>query len=62
VLKFGIAWNAFDIRPKYKCKDRLWCILELGGVAILKHGLSLSQGNFIEGSIAELARIVEEKP
>lgn len=60
ILHFGVAYNAFSLLQNYHqgSKDQQWCLLELGGVAILHFGLPLKRGGFIEGSAAELWGIV----
>lgn len=60
VLRFAIAYNAVSVVPHYSCKGQEWCLIELGGLVILNHGLTLKRGGFIEGSARELASIAEE--
>lgn len=59
-LKFGLAYNAFSIVPKYPVKKRHWCLIELGGALVLKHGLPLTRGGFVETTADELGRVVGE--
>lgn len=61
VIHFGIAYNVLSLNPSYPCKNKAWCLIELGGIPILRYGLTLKRGGFIEGSIDELERMVGGK-
>ena len=55
VLQFGIAYNAIQLAPNRKTKGALWCLFEIGGAAILHHGLPFYRGGFVEGTAQELS-------
>ncbi len=60
LLQTAIANNALTVVPRYSCKNKEWCLLELGGIVILRHGLTLKRGGFLEGSAAELTTIAKD--
>lgn len=59
ILLFGAAYNVWKIRENYSCKNQTWCLIQLGGIAILCHGLSLRRGGFLEGRSAEFGRFAD---
>ena len=60
VLQFGVAYNAFVLAPNHGTKRRLWCLIELGGVLLLHHGLTLKRGGFLERRTDDLVRLLRE--
>lgn len=60
VLQYGVAYNAFVLLPEHLTKGRVWCVIELGGVLRLYHGLTLRRGGFLEREVRDLKRLLED--
>ncbi|MBU2772520.1 hypothetical protein HMI48_00900 [Acidithiobacillus ferrooxidans] len=54
VLHFAFAYKALVFVPQYSCKNKVWCLLELGALPCMAHGLTLSRGGFIEDTLSGL--------
>lgn len=61
VLQFGIAYNALMLVRDHQTKDKTWCVLELGGIPLLKYGLTLRRGGFLERRVDDLLALLGEE-
>lgn len=60
ILHFAFAYKALVFVPQYKCKNRVWCLIELGALPCMAHGLTLSRGGFIEDTLSGVHSLVGE--
>ena len=60
IIKFGVAYNVFALVPNHRTKNRVWCLIELGGVLLLHQGLTLKRGGFLERRVDDLVNLVRD--
>lgn len=58
ILQFAVAYNAITLVQEHGTKKQKWCLIELGGTLLLKHGLTLNRGGFLERTVKDLVSIV----
>lgn len=59
VLQFAVAYNALVLKTEHSTKNRLWCLLELGGPVAVANGLTLRRGGFLERDVRALMSGIE---
>jgi hypothetical protein len=60
VLHYALAYNALSLTENYDCKRKTWCLFQLGGLPILKSGLTFGRGGFCEGHLSDLIASIGE--
>ncbi|GJH22671.1 ATP-binding protein [Caballeronia novacaledonica] len=60
VLHYALAYNAISLTENYECKRKTWCLFQLGGLPILKGGLTFGRGGFCEGHLSDLIASIGE--
>lgn len=59
IIKYGVAYNAFSLKPKSLVKHQMWCLIELSGTVIIANGLTLMRGGFLEKNASDLLKAIE---
>lgn len=60
-LKYAVAYNVLTLAQNYKQGGKHWCLIELGGAIVLKFGLTLKRGGFLEGTSRDLSLLLSEE-
>ncbi len=60
ILHFAFAYKALVFVPQYKCKGRVWCLIELGALPCMAYGLTLNRGGFIEDTLSGVQSLVAD--
>jgi len=46
--------------PNHNAKNKVWCLVELSGLLLIKNGLTLKRGGFLERRVEDLVRLAGE--
>ena len=62
IIKFGVAYNAISLKPRYSTKHKEWCLVELTGPVLIVYGLTMNRGGFLEKTVSDLLDAIERRP
>ena len=54
IIHYALAYQAIVMVEEYQCKNKQWCLFELGGIPSISAGLTLNRGGFVEGRLLQL--------
>ncbi len=60
VIHYALAYQAIVMVEEYSCKNKLWCLFELGGIPSISAGLTFSRGGFVEGRLSQLEQQLDQ--
>jgi hypothetical protein len=61
VLQYAVAYNVITLSQNYGQGGKQWCLVELGGCVLLKHGLTLKRGGFLERTTKSLVDLLPQE-
>lgn len=54
IIHYALAYQAIVMVEEYQCKNKQWCLFELGGIPSISAGLTINRGGFVEGRLLQL--------